>query len=255
MFLLLLRISCFHQIIYVVYGIYRNPNQRVLNRNRKLLPNKDGDNSKYNYTGCLSMTVEELESSWVFPGEIPKCTGGISDTSFTSSYNDYDDDYSFLSLTVSNFYSSFNAQDCSFYENVWLWDLALSCSDLSTLEGCQCTFAEEIYKQGSITCASSSSSSTACPEDCSVCQTCMTIIGCDTIYGSTQKGLANFIPYFIASSIGLGLSAMILYSSKESQRRRRRINNNNTSNTQVSNEITKKEMKRKQQTWLAPMLI
>merc|ERR1712157_575646 len=127
--------------------------------------------------------------------------------------------------------------------------------NLSTLEGCQCTFAEEIYKEGSISCASSSSSSTACPEDCSVCQTCMTIIGCDTIYGSTQKGLLNFIPYFIACSIGLGLSAMILYSSKESQRRRRRNNNNNTNNHVSVNEITKKEAKRKHQTWLAPMLI
>lgn len=79
------------------------------------------------------MTAEELESSWVFPGEIPECTGGISDTSFASSYNsDYDDDYSYLYLSVSNFYKSFNDQDCSFYENVWLWDLALSCNNLST---------------------------------------------------------------------------------------------------------------------------
>merc|ERR1719343_331897 len=80
-----------------------------------------------NYTGCLSMSYDELESAWQWPGDMPSCTGGVS------TGNNY--------ASASSLLSSFDISTCETYSNVWLWDLALTCEDLSTLEGCKCTFA------------------------------------------------------------------------------------------------------------------
>lgn len=198
------------------------------NDTRKLLPKSDesssGSSNSSNYTGCLSMSYDELQSSWQFPGEMPSCTGGASET---------DNNY----YSTSSLLSSFDISACETYSNVWLWDLALTCEDLSTLEGCECTFAEEYESLGEVSCATSSSSEYACPAGCNVCQTCMMLLGCDDIYTQPMSGVANYLPYLVASAIGLGATAAILYASNyknNNKRRRQRVLANKGANRNLN---------------------
>lgn len=61
---------------------------------------------------------------------------------------------------------------CDSYDNLWLWDLAFSCN---TTDGCSCTFAEELVDNELLACEDAS----LCPENCTVCSTCMDLLECD----------------------------------------------------------------------------
>merc|ERR1712151_1296536 len=79
---------------------------------------------------------------------------------------------------------------------------------------------------GEVSCATSSSSEYACPSGCNVCQTCMMLLGCNDIYTQPMSGVANYLPYLVASAIGLGATAVILYvNNKKYNNRRRRQRN------------------------------
>jgi len=167
-----------------------------------------------NYTGCLDMTEDELEAAWQFPGDMPDCTGGISDSSSYggSGYGDQGDD------------ATFDLTNCASYSNVWLWDLALTCDDDTTLDGCYCAFAERLFNEGSIQCATSDSRNIPyCPDSCSVCQTCMVLLGCEDIYNTEMSVAKAYLPYMIASAIGLGVTGLILYFTTSRRRKRKRI--------------------------------
>jgi len=217
----------------------------------------DSDSDSGNYTGCLSMTIDELKEAWKWPGDMPECTGGISDSSASTS-------------SSSNQYNSYNGafdiSSCKSYSNLWLWDLALSCDDVDTLTGCKCTFAEELLYAGKIECAKTGDKSPpSCPEDCNVCQTCMTLLGCEDIYASTSLSVArNFLPYMIASVIGLALTGFLLYNSSVRRSRRKKNLNNKTPSlfieidTSCPTRIAPVHHPSSQETnnvWLAPMLI
>jgi hypothetical protein len=92
-----------------------------------------------------------------------------------------------------------------------MWDLAFSCQDLETYNGCQCKFASMRFNDGEITCAKPGDPTPpACPTDCSVCQTCMVLLGCDDIYQDIQANSMNgFMGTVAVSSYAGGLLAAL----------------------------------------------
>lgn len=66
---------------------------------------------------------------------------------------------------------------CATYENLWIWDLSLSCvhsTDDLALNGCTCTFAEELRDSGLLSCEDIS----LCPDECPICSNCLALMGC-----------------------------------------------------------------------------
>ena len=73
----------------------------------------------------------------------------------------------------------FNISDCETYANMWVWDLAMTCSDSSMNQtDCQCTSAEILMQYGELYCPSAKDP--VCPDNCSVCHTCMEFLGCSS---------------------------------------------------------------------------
>jgi len=73
----------------------------------------------------------------------------------------------------------FNISDCETYANMWVWDLAMTCSDSSMNQtDCQCTSAEILMQYGELYCPSTEDP--VCPDNCSVCHTCMELLGCSS---------------------------------------------------------------------------
>ena len=71
-------------------------------------------------------------------------------------------------------YTDFDLEQCDTYENLWLWDLSLTCKNSKSLDGCECSYAEELLFEGTISCDDFS----LCPSECSVCRTCFQLLGC-----------------------------------------------------------------------------
>lgn len=72
----------------------------------------------------------------------------------------------------------FDLTDCGSYSNLWLWDLALSCDNSTSLENCQCKSTEILFQYGTLQCPDGSSEAPYCPSNCPVCLTCMSLMGC-----------------------------------------------------------------------------
>jgi len=73
----------------------------------------------------------------------------------------------------------FNISDCETYANMWVWDLAMTCSDSSMNQtDCKCTSAEILMQYGELYCPSTEDP--VCPDNCSVCHTCMELLGCSS---------------------------------------------------------------------------
>ena len=72
----------------------------------------------------------------------------------------------------------FDLSDCQSYSNLWLWDLALSCDNSTSLVNCQCQSAEILFQYGTLQCPDGSSEAPYCPKNCPICNTCMELIGC-----------------------------------------------------------------------------
>jgi hypothetical protein len=66
-----------------------------------------------------------------------------------------------------------------------MWDLSLSCdssTDDQALNGCACTFAEELRNFGLLSCGDMS----RCPSECPICYNCLTLLGCDDSTNSNE---------------------------------------------------------------------
>jgi hypothetical protein len=77
---------------------------------------------------------------------------------------------------------SFDISDCVSYSDAWLFELAATCSNADTLTDCECPSAAALLESGALMCAEDVTSASACPSDCEVCQVCMEVSGCDSIY-------------------------------------------------------------------------
>ncbi|GKY92040.1 hypothetical protein MPSEU_000175600 [Mayamaea pseudoterrestris] len=80
-------------------------------------------------------------------------------------------------------YDDFDLEQCDSYENLWLWDLSLTCKNTKSLDACECSYAEELLFEGTISCEDFS----RCPSDCAVCRTCFQLMGCVKSYHDTSS--------------------------------------------------------------------
>ena len=94
--------------------------------------------------------------------------------------------------------------------------------DLS-LGGCNCTFAEELRDNGLLSCDDTS----FCPEDCSICTTCMSLLGCDV---TPERPLVSrllsttIMLYVIAAAVSLLIFALAAYYSRRKWQDERDLN-------------------------------
>lgn len=111
-------------------------------------------------------------------------------------------------------YGDFDITKCDTYENLWLWDLSLTCDKEGDPSTCECIFAEEMMELGSLTCEDAMT----CPRNCQICSRCMKLLGCQVPRSSTSflGSSRNF--FFIAVALGLSVFAAAYYT----RRRRRR---------------------------------
>lgn len=119
-------------------------------------------------------------------------------------------------------YVDFSIEKCDTYENLWLWDLSLTCESETSLDSCQCSFAEELMLLGVISCADAS----LCPADCEICHTCLRLLGCavstTNINSNTTTLVASPYIYVLGAAAGLVIAVVGYYTI--SRRRRDRSN-------------------------------
>lgn len=105
---------------------------------------------------------------------------------------------------------------CDTYENLWLWDLSLSCNSTEgelALNGCSCTFAEELMDNGLLACDDVA----LCPDDCLICATCMKLMGCES--DPDQPGTSRLIStstvlFIIAAAVALLIFALVAHYTR-----------------------------------------
>ena len=82
-------------------------------------------------------------------------------------------------------YSDFQLDKCDTYENLWVWDAELYCSDIDNIAQCTCQYAQGLMMLGELQCSDIDS----CPDDCSICRSCLTVM-CGS-NGSSQASKGN----------------------------------------------------------------
>ena len=105
-------------------------------------------------------------------------------------------------------YTDFDIEQCDTYENLWLWDLSLTCESESSLEACECIFAEQLVDEGLLSCDDMGS----CPADCQICRTCFQLMQCGT---SNYTSNDNNPPISVMRSslyVVLAASGIVLFS-------------------------------------------
>ena len=73
-------------------------------------------------------------------------------------------------------FEDFDIAQCDTFENLWLWDLSLTCESEMNLDSCECVFAEELLSSGYVQC----DDRLQCPSGCQICTTCFQLMGCDS---------------------------------------------------------------------------
>lgn len=67
----------------------------------------------------------------------------------------------------------FDMTDCGSFSSIWMFDLALTCANSTSLASCDCTAARLHIFYGDIDCVFDE-----CPVNCHVCDMCMKLTGC-----------------------------------------------------------------------------
>jgi len=103
----------------------------------------------------------------------------------------------------------FDLSDCGTYSQMWLWDLALTCSDYSSsLEDCQCTSTNILNEQSMLYCPGDTGPT--CPDGCSVCVTCMQLaLGCSRNEAERDQRLPTRIRQSGAFPLVAGIVAAV----------------------------------------------
>ncbi|KAL7536797.1 hypothetical protein ACHAXR_007397 [Thalassiosira sp. AJA248-18] len=112
--------------------------------------------------------------------------------------------------SLSNSLRYFNISDCGTYSHIWLWDLALTCENSTSLESCECTSASILYQYGELDCPGTSGSP-SCPVSCPACNTCMRLLGCssDDVQGEQRVPKVLEQDMTRALPIALGITAAV----------------------------------------------
>ena len=166
-----------------------------------------------------------------------------------SNNEDYDAEDSYGDDVV-NPYDSFDISRCSTYENYWKWDLSLSCTDND--ENCECTGAETLIQNGLLSCPKDDSEeAVTCPAGCSVCDFCLTLLGCDhQVQNSTiSSSVASAATYaIVASAVGAIIAGLAIVA----HRQHRKHANPSLQDNLVELPVTDLN-DRQDPIWLAPM--
>ena len=94
-----------------------------------------------------------------------------------------------------------------------------------SLNGCNCTFAEELLDNELLTCEDV----TFCPDDCLICSTCMKLLGCDAdpkVPLVLRFVSTSFMIYIIAAAVALLIFALAAYYSRRKWQDDRDLNKN-----------------------------
>jgi len=107
-------------------------------------------------------------------------------------------------------YYDFDVETCDTYENLWIWDLSLTCESDESLDDCECIFAEELLDLGLLQC----SDADLCPAECPICSTCMQLIGCTRVTtGVTAERTSNTL-YVVAAAVGLLVFGLVYFTAR-----------------------------------------
>ncbi|GAX15344.1 hypothetical protein FisN_8Lh368 [Fistulifera solaris] len=110
-------------------------------------------------------------------------------------------------------YGDFDVTKCDTYENLWMWDLSLTCAKDGDPSTCECIFAKEMMELGSLSC----DDAVACPRNCKICSQCMKLLGCQVPRSSTfLSSTRSFL--LLAIVVGFLICGVAYYT----RRRRRR---------------------------------
>jgi len=120
-------------------------------------------------------------------------------------------------------FNDFDLQNCSSYSEFWLWDLALTCDkDATNTTDCECTSAAILLSNGLLDCPNATNSAPYCPEGCDLCDTCLTLLGCqETKPPGGNPFKRNFsmgvLFYLLAAVAGilLGVVGVMVHSKKK----------------------------------------
>jgi hypothetical protein len=99
-------------------------------------------------------------------------------------------------------YEDFDIAQCDTFENLWLWDLSLTCESETNLDSCECVFAEELMASGYIAC----DDRFQCPLECKICKTCFQLMGCDTSNSFVSSGGFIYLMLTLVSIFLLGFA-------------------------------------------------
>lgn len=115
----------------------------------------------------------------------------------------------------------FSFFQCDTYENLWIWDLALSCDNITGIgegvlsnAGCNCSFAEELIENNLLSCEEAS----LCPNDCRICSICLHVLGCDpepfapTVWRNMS---ALSIVYIVGAAVGMLFFGLVAHYSRK----------------------------------------
>lgn len=105
-------------------------------------------------------------------------------------------------------YTDFSIHNCDTYENLWMWDMALTCESEDSLENCKCAFTEELMSLGLLTCEQIA----LCPSGCQICTTCLTLVGCSASSSASSATSSVFASsgyvYVLGATTGVVLFAV-----------------------------------------------
>ena len=81
------------------------------------------------------------------------------------------------------------------------------------MSSCECVFAEELVEQGRLDCEDMP----LCPAGCSICKSCLTLLGCAVPVTSSIETSRSFF-FLVAICVGLLIFGLVYYYNKEHSR-------------------------------------
>jgi len=120
--------------------------------------------------------------------------------------------------------TEFDLQNCTSFNNYWLWDLALTCDSQYNLTSCECTSAAILMSKGLLQCPEGTEEAPYCPDNCDICDTCLTLLGCAETKPPRNPFRTRFdmslMLYILAAVAGvlLGVIAVTVHSRKNHEK-------------------------------------
>lgn len=99
----------------------------------------------------------------------------------------------------------FDMTDCGSFSSIWMFDLAITCANSTSLDSCDCTAAKLHIFYGDIDCVFDE-----CPANCHVCDMCMKLTGClpDSDDDTTELVLEEVGPIETVAAVPIALMGL-----------------------------------------------